>query len=226
MTPLYEQKWFCDFINWLRKKSPWFERWGWGYSVNMEDFVRNSFEEFKDNFFPFAVKNVNPISIFLLRTGYIGYNKDLEEEYYKETLTDNPLLTKDKIIGTYKPIPSEYLKRRIKIKIGKWVIFDLPIWNKWYTKFPNATFMLQLIICWKYYGIPLPWLSFVIRINKRKYIQVGLGYGPQWRNYNNRYPDDTSINAILSGKFRIGSYTKELEWNPGSEVYGFWEGGV
>jgi hypothetical protein len=215
MEPLYENEMFIIIVNGLRKW-PWFEKWIWGYSKNMEDFVRNPAEELRDNFFPFAIQNVKPISVVLLRFKFNNFVKEWEQGYFAETLKDNPILTPDMIRGTYKLIPL----------IHSWFGSRIGLWNPWITKYPNAGFMFQLLISWKYYAIPIPWISLGLRFNKQKYFQFGFGWSPQWKNYNNRYPGDTSINAVWSAKFRIGVYMKELSWNPGSEVYGYWEGTV
>jgi hypothetical protein len=216
MTPLYEQKWFIAIITQCRK-SAWFDRWIWGYSANMEDFVRNSGEELRDNFFPFAVMNVsNPTSVALIRLGFTPYSKDKEQDYFNEVMAAYPQVTPDMIRGTYKRIPLDYS-----------ILYDrIGIWNTWVTKYPNAGFMFQLLASFKWGFIPIPFVAMNIRFSKVKYFQFGFGWSPQWRNYNGRYPGDESTQAVLSAKFRIGSYLKELEWNPGSEVYGYWEGAV
>lgn len=214
MKPLYEQTWFVAFVTFLRKWN-WFERWIWGYSLNMEDFVRNCAEELRDNKLPFAFMNVKPVSVVLLRFGFTPYFKEWETGYYAEVLKDNPGVSPEAIKGTYKQIPLKH----------SWLNGTVALWNPWVTKYPNAGLMFQLLISFKWI-IPIPWVSFGYRFNKQKYFQFGLGWSPQWRNYNNRHPGDTSVQAVLSGKFRIGDYVGELGWNPGSEVYGYWEGVV
>jgi hypothetical protein len=44
MKTLYEQQWFINSVNWLRKHSDFFEKYGYGKSQNVEDFIRNPFE--------------------------------------------------------------------------------------------------------------------------------------------------------------------------------------
>jgi len=224
MKPIYEQYWFCNLISWLNDHSEWFKKYGWGKSKNMEDFTRNPFEVLRDNYFPFCIKNVKPFSIFIFRMLYIPYSENKEHEYIKEVLTDNPNVKESEIIGTYHPVPIYYNDPNYKIKrisFGNG-IFDLCMFNKWYSKYPNAGLMLQLAFSFKYYIIPFPWVSAGIRFSKKKYFQFGLGWGPQFENYDGSA--SLKYNASLSAKFRIADYAGELNWNPGSEVYGFWEG--
>ena len=220
MKHLYEYEWFINFITYLRKHWAWFEKYGYGKSKNIEDFTRNPFEVLKDNCFPFVIQDVKAYSL-LLRCGYIPYSKDKETEYYaeieNETKVDANLTT-----GTYHKI---YDGKSLGFNIKKWRIIDV-VASKWITKYPNAAFMFQILICMKYKVIPIPFISMGIRFTKLRYFQFGFGWGPQWKNYNGEHPGDTSIVAAMSGKFRIGYYNDELEWNPGSEVYGFWEGSV
>ena len=220
MAHLYEYGWFINFINWLRNKSSWFEKYGWGKSKNIEDFVRNPFEVLRDTCFPFVFENVKPFS-FLIRIGYIPYKKSLETEYYAE-IENNTSVDASLDHGTYHQY---YNGKSLGFSIGKWRIIDLIV-SKWITKYPNAGFMFQILFSMKYYIIPIPFISMGIRFTRSRYFQLGLGWSPQWKNYNNEYPGDTSIQAVMSGKFRLGYYNDELEWNPGSEVYGYWEGNV
>lgn len=217
---LYEKQWFINFINNLRKKSPWFERWGWGYSVNMEDLVRNPFEEFSDHFFPFCIRNVKAYSL-LLRCGYIPYKPGWERLYILDIKKRFPLLMLLPTAGTYRAHRSG---KSFGMSIGRYRIFDI-IASEWVTKYPNALLMFQISICLKWF-IPIPCISFGLRFKKTKYLQIGFGWGPQWHNYLGRYPGDTSMNARFGAKLRIGDYLGELSWNPGSEVFGFWEGNV
>ena len=84
MDPLYKQAWFTALITWCRKFT-WFERWVWGYSQNMEDFVRNPAEELRDNFPPFAFMDVkNPMSVFLIRFNFIPFAFEKEQEYFDD----------------------------------------------------------------------------------------------------------------------------------------------
>lgn len=222
MKHLYEQEWFINFINYLRSNSKWFEKYGWGKSINMEDFVRNPFEYLRDHSFPFVIKKVKPFS-FLIRVGYIPYSIDLEEEYLKQINDDlNGNVNLEFCKGTYKQY---YDGKSLGFKIKKYKIIDL-ILSKWITKYPNAGFMLQFLISMKWYIIPIPFISLGLRFTKQKYFQFGFGWAPQWHNYAGEFPGDTSIDAALSAKLRIGDYKGELGWNPGSEVYGYWEGNV
>jgi hypothetical protein len=220
MSHIYEQQWFINTVNWLREHSPWFDKYGYGKSINIEDFSRNPFEVLKDTCFPFVVQNVQGYSL-LLRCGYIPYNKDWEDAYYAD-IENNTNVDASLTTGTYKKI---YDGKSLGFNINDWRIIDV-VASKWITKYPNAAFMFQIMICLKYWVIPIPFISLGFRISKTRYFQFGFGWGPQWKNYNGEYPGDKSTQAAISGKFRIGYYNDELAWNPGSEVYGFWEGTV
>jgi hypothetical protein len=220
MTHLYERQWFIDSINWLRDNSPWFEKYGYGKSKNIEDFVRNPFEVMRDTCFPFVIQNVKAYSL-LIRCGYIPYKKELENKYYAE-IENNTNVDANLTTGSYFKI---YDGKSLGFNINKWRIIDI-VTSKWITKYPNAAFMFQILLSMKWYIIPIPFISMGIRFTKARYFQLGFGWSPQWKNYANEYPGDNSIQAVMSGKFRIGYYNDELEWNPGSEVYGFWEGTV
>lgn len=216
MKPLWEQAWFINTIAFCRE-SALFERWIWGYSKNMEDLCRNPAEELRDNFPPFAFMNVKrPTSILLLRIGLKPFKQEREQEYFDDVISTYPRITPDMIRGSYKIIPLDhvYLNGRIGL------------WNPWVTKYPNAGLMFQLLVCWKWGFIPIPFISLGIRFSKVKFFQFGAGWSPQWRNYNGRYPGDTSTQAVMSGACRFGDFLDDIAWNPGSIVYGYWEGGV
>jgi len=220
---LYEQSWFISMVTLLNNHWSWWKRWVWGYSVSMEDFVRNPAEELRDNFPPFAFQNVKPFSV-LLRMMYIPYKFELEDKYLVQIYQDCPGIDLANCRGTYKShFPAG--KKTFGFSEGGCRIIDLAV-SEWITKYPNAGFMLQFLISMKWKVIPIPFISMGLRFSRSKYFQFGLGWAPQWKNYLGKYPGDTSINAALSGKFRIGDYKGELQWNPGSEVYGYWEGTV
>ena len=216
MKPIYEQEWFIKTVTWLNDNWPWWKKQIWGYSINMEDFVRNPSEELRDNCFPFCFKDVNPKSL-LLRIGFIPYIDDFahKREYAKYS----------SVPGTYR-IHYDFLA---KIKTWKKDIYrnsDIG-YGKWKTKYPNATFMFQAIISWKCGFIPILFLACNFRTSALEYWQFGIGWGPQWANYNGRHPEDEGkINAVLCGKFRHADYSSESAWNPDSEVYGYFEGDV
>jgi hypothetical protein len=212
MKPLHEQTWFTNTVNRLRQHSPWFERWGWGYSKDMADFVDNPFEELRDHHFPFCFTNVKPTSL-LLRIGFVPFTEE-NESAYKQSF----------------PFAANFKKHYdFPARVFAWGnnFWQSDIgWGPWKTKYPNATFMFQLILSFKWHVLPIPFIACNFRTNPRTYWQFGIGWGPQWKNYNNRFPGDTTINAVLCGKFRHATYSSEAAKNPGSEVYGYWEGDV
>ncbi|MCE5226775.1 MAG: hypothetical protein LLG05_13085 [Porphyromonadaceae bacterium] len=219
MKTLYEQQWFINSVNWLRKHSDFFEKYGYGKSQNVEDFIRNPFEVLRDNCFPFVVKNVKPFSI-LLRCGFKPYQETRQEEYYAEIKEAFPNVNPDNYWWTYHKY--EFKKgKRLFIGNDKFHHIDLIV-SEWVTKYPNAAFMFQLLVNLKYYIIPIPFVAIGVRYSKTRYFQLGMGWGTQWQRPG---VDDTKC-AVLCGKFRFAGYEKELEWNPNSEVFGYWEGNV
>lgn len=208
----WEWAWFQKLIAFLRKWA-WFEKWGYGYSKDLEDFVHNPFEELRDNSFPFCFRDVDPKSL-LIRFRFIPYLKHREEWYAK-----------------YSSVPGTY---RLHYDFPAWVKTfgnELTLgsdigYGKWKSKYPNATVAFQLILSW-WHLIPIPFFSLSIRLNELSYLQFGAGWGPQWANYNGRHPEeDGKVNAVLCGKFRYVDYAAELKRNPDSEVYGYFEGDV
>jgi len=217
MKPLWEQSWFVKTIKFLRK-CKWFDTYIYGKSINMEDFVRNPAEVLRDNCFPFAIKNVNPKSLLLVRLGYIPFDSSRLIEYY-ESLSDYlggdvP----DSVIGTYQKL--DLGKNGISFSLGG-KQHDILIWNKWTTKYPNAALMFQIAISIKKWVI-IPYVSMNIRYSVDRYFQFGLGWGPQFRLCN----DVTVWDAVLSAKLRFASFLNELKWNPRAEVFGYWEGTI
>lgn len=219
--PLYEQNWFIKFITWCRKWG-WFDKYIYGKSLNIEDFTRNPAEVLRDTYFPFVIQNVKAYSI-LLRCGFIPYTKERENDYYNDILDFKKIDSlPESVKNTYKKY---YDGKTLGFNSGKWRIVDLAA-TKWITKYPNAGFMFQILISMKYKVIPIPFIAMGIRYSKCKYFQFGFGWSPQWKNYLGKYPGDTSVTAVFSAKFRLADYSDELAWNPGSEVFGYYEGNV
>ena len=160
MTHLYERQWFIDFISWLRVKSPWFDKYGYGKSINTEDFTRNPFEVLKDTCFPFVIQNVEGYSL-LLRCGYIPYEKNWEDAYYGD-IENNTNVDANLTTGTYHKL---YDGKSLGFNFNDWRIVDV-IASKWITKYPNAAFMFQIMLCMKYKVIPIPFISLGFRISK------------------------------------------------------------
>ncbi len=223
MKNLWEQQWFIKTISFLRKWK-WFDTYIYGKSVNLEDFVRNPAEVLRDNCFPFVFKNVKPKSLLMLRLGYIPYSPSRILEYFRdisEYLGFNP---PPEVAGTYHKVYVGNKGWTFTIKDKQ---YDILFWNDWCTKYPNAVFMFQIAISLKKY-IPIPYISMNIHYKKDKYFQLGGGWGPQRRGYldPNNNGKDIIWDASLSGKFRFASFTDELRWNPGAEVFGYWEGTI
>ena len=217
MKPLWEQSWFCNTVNYLNEHWKFWKVYIYGDSINMEDFVRNPAEVLRDNIPPFVFKDVKkPLSILLLRIGYIPYDNQYFSDYMKElTKVYNDDQAKImKASNTYWDLTEELGKNRAGFNIGKYRS-DLGLFNKWWTKYSNAFIMFQFALSFWHY-IPIPYFSFNFRFTKERYLQLGFGWGPQISG------DKT--NACLSAKFRLASYMDEAKWNPDSEVYGYYEG--
>jgi hypothetical protein len=202
--------WFQTFIAWLRIKSPWFNTWGYGYSKDLQDFVHNPFERFRDEKFPCCIKNVEP-KAYLFQYKFFPY-QDRWIAWYANF---------SKVASTYHKIYPSPKWEKVWNHADNYKISSLVI-DKWVTKYPNATFMLQLIISWKYGFIPILFASCNIRINELTYWQFGAGWGPQWVD---NYDQSKGINAVMCGKFRYVKYADESARNP-SDVYGYFEGDV
>lgn len=214
VKPLWEQKWFCDTVYWLNEHWEWWNTYIWGNSINMEDFVRNPAEVLRDNCFPFVIKNIKPYSLFNLRLGYKHYQEDKVNDY----LADGAEKGYELSPYTYWSVPLGE-KRNIIWRIKDWTIFDLRIWNNFWTKYVNSFMFFQIILSIKYF-IPIPYFVFCFRFSKERYFQFGLGYSPQFQK-----DSITIYDTVLTAKFRIADHKSESAWNP-SDVYGYWEGTI
>lgn len=196
---LWEYKWFQNFITWCRKWN-WFDQYIYGKSIDLEDFVRNPAEVFRDTYFPFIIKNVKSYSVFNLRCGYIASAKA-------------------------PPSPQVWVvpmgDRKLVWAGDKWTIIDLRIFNPWYTKFCNAMFFIQFAVALKYYIIPIPYVSMCIKIVPW-YFQFGLGWGPEVKSASG-----TENCAVLCAKLRFVNEetSNEAKLNPG-DVLGYYEGTI
>jgi len=212
--PLWKQHWFSVTVNWLNDHWPWWKQYIYGKSINLEDFVRNPAEILRDTCFPFVINDVKAISLIILRVVYKYFQSDLVNEYIEEG-------KKDKVViypGTYWNVPMGE-KRKWIIKKEKWALWDIRIWNQFWTKFCNCFLFLQIVLSIKWF-IPIPYIAFNLRFSKESYFQFGFGYSPQFKEGSS-----TEYNTILTAKFRIASHKEEATWNPG-DVYGFWEGTI
>jgi hypothetical protein len=194
---LWTYNWFILFIAWCRKWS-WFDTYIYGKSLNLEDFVRNPAEVFRDVYPPFIIKDIKSYSIINWRLFYIPFNPNVNVPNCWE-------------------VPMG--KHKLVCKIGNWVISDLRLFNPFWTKFCNCGFFFQLALSFKYYIIPIPYISLCIRFSKYKYFQFGIGWGAESHLVANR------VDAVLCGKFRyINQKTSnEVDWNP-SDVIDYYEG--
>ena len=193
---LWEYVWFQNLVTWCRKWK-WFDAYIYGKSTNMEDFCRNPAEVLRDTYFPFIVRGVNAYSIFNLRAGYITYVRSVSPiNSWSVPMGNNKLVAKG----------------------NKWTIFDLRVFNPWYTKFCNCMFFLQFAVSFKYY-IPIPFISLVIKIAPW-YFQFDIGWGAEVQA-------DKSYNAVSCLKFRFVNEktSDEAILNP-SDVLGYWEGTI
>jgi hypothetical protein len=196
---LWKKEWFIKFITWCRKWK-WFDTYIYGKSVNLEDFVRNPAEVFRDSYAPFIIKDVKAYSIINLRIGYIPYSKVTSPKTsFSVPMGDN------------------------KIKFGSddRVHFDLRFFNPWFTKFCNARLFFQFALSFKWYVIPIPYVSLCIRLDDYKYFQFGLGWGAE------SHRDLKVVDAVLCGKLRYVNQKTSTEnnWN-NQDTIGFYEGTI
>lgn len=212
--PFWEQAWFCKSVLWLNAHWPWWNKYIYGKSINIEDFVRNPAEVLRDTCFPFVIKDIKAISLFNLRVGYKYFQTRQIVEYIEEGKKDGVVIYP----GTYWNVPMGE-KRRWVPKIGKWALWDIRVWNPFWTKFCNAFLFLQIVLSIKWF-IPIPYIAFNLRFTKKTYFQFGFGYSPQLKEGSS-----TEYDTVLTAKFRIASHKEEAAWNPG-DVYGFWEGTI
>lgn len=217
MKPLWEQSWFCKTVNYLNDHWSFWKTYIYGESINMEDFVRNPAEVLRDTVPPFVFKDVKkPLSILLLRIGYIPYRHE-DLSFYTEELMkvfNNDITKVEKASCTYWDLSKELGDHLYGFNLG-YTRYDIGLFNKWWTKYPNSFIMIQFALSfWNY--IPIPYFSFNLRFTKRWYLQLGFGWGPQING--------GKTDACLSAKFRLANYLDEAKWNPDSEVFGFYEG--
>jgi hypothetical protein len=199
---------------WLNEHWEWWNKYIWGNSMNMEDFVRNPCEVLRDNCFPFVIKNVNPYSLFNLRIGYKYFQESKVQDYLDDGAEAGYELSK---YTYWNVLMGDHWKLIWKIK--DWAICDLRIWNKFWTKYVNAFIFFQIILSFKWF-IPIPYFVFCLRFTKERYFQSGIGYSPQFQAGSIEKYD-----TVLTGKFRIADHKSESAWNP-SDVYGYWEGTI
>jgi hypothetical protein len=214
IKPLWEQDWFCNMVMWLNEHWAWWNKYIWGNSISVEDFVRNPAEVLRDNCFPFVIKNVKPYSLFNLRLGYKYFQTEKVQDYLDDGTKHGYTLEPT----TYWSVPLGD-KRILNWKIKNWSIFDLRIWNKFWTKYVNAVMFFQIIISMKWF-IPIPYFVFCFRPIKEWYFQFGFGYSPQLQKDSLEKYD-----TVLTAKFRMADHKSESVWNP-SDVYGWWEGSI
>lgn len=214
---IYEKKWFINLVERLRKWD-WFDKYIYGYSKNIEDFVRNPAEVFFLKYF--SIKECIGVTLLSLRIGFKEYKKELQNEYNSDVLKyfDNDILPPE-TENTYAEMPSRRLPR-IKIPFTNWVLLDATWIEKFNTKYPNSLISLHIGFCKKGWII-LPFICFVFRFCPTKYFQSGIGWAPEVYYEDSKWSFKYGSSFL---KFRIGNYEKELEWNPGLEVYGYWEG--
>lgn len=219
---LYERKWFISLVIWLNMKSSWFKKYIYGNSINMQDFVRNPAEVLKHTTFPFTIKNVIFNSLLNLRIGYIPFKEERVEEYVTEACK---FTGKEIPARGYWSVPMGENKFIIEGK--KWRLFDLRVWNTFWTKYCNSLIFFQIVISLKYKCIPIPFIGFCLRLSKNWYFQTGIGWPPsKARDENgNKIPDTKMYNACFTSKILLVDFRKEVLWN-GSDVFGFYEGTI
>jgi len=189
--------WFQNFITWCRKWA-WFDTYIYGKSIDLEDFVRNPAEVFRDTYFPFIIKGVKPYSIFNLRCGYIQAKRNESPNSWTVPMGN----------------------RKFVWEGEKWTILDLRVFNPWWTKFCNAAFFLQFAVSlWHY--IPIPYVSMCAKIAPW-YFQFGLGWGPEVRSATG-----IENCAVLCAKLRlVNEKTSNEAILNNTDIKGYFEGTI
>lgn len=67
MKPLWEQGWFINAVTYCRKWG-WFDKYIYGNSISMEDFIRNPCDVL---FRTMAIKNIQPLSLINFRIYFV-----------------------------------------------------------------------------------------------------------------------------------------------------------
>jgi len=210
---LWEYKWFVNLVTYFNEHWSWWKKYIYGESKSMEDFVRNPAEVFRDNCFPFCIKDINPISLINLRILYKQFDPSVD--YVGDVKKEDSI---DVSSGTYWLVPMG--NNKLVLKKNSWTFIDVRVFNKFWTKFCNSLIFFQLTFSMKYKFIPIPHIALCIRFSKTSYFQFGFGWGPQFKPGSS-----TEYNTILCAKFLVAIFKDEVQWNP-SDVYGFYEGTI
>ncbi len=226
--------WFFNFITWCRKWK-WFDKYVYGVPKDFEDWCRNPAEAFLDEVI--GINNCKALLLFNIRIGFrafskqqIAYYQHVVQEYYNnktELLTKQfspaPLPTLTKWIQHYNKMGNNYKEQlskrlpRITFPNSDLVLLDCNWLDSFSTKYPNALFMINVGYVYKKWII-LPWININFRFKADYYFQAGLGWCPRYKK------DNYFRKGSAYAKLRIGSYGNEIRWNPGAEVYGWFEG--
>ena len=219
---IWEIKCFVKMVTYLNEHWPWWNKYIYGQSISMQDFVRNPAEVLKHTTFPFAIKNVTRKSLLNLRIGYIPFKKESVETYVAEACEKTGMNIPAR---GYQEVKMGDNKLIVEGK--KWRLFDLRIWNDVYTKYCNSGFFFQIIVSLKYKVIPIPLFCLCFRFSKNWYFQTGIGWSPGKAHDENGQKDRnaTTYNACFTSKLLFVDYRKEVLWN-GGDVFGFYEGGI
>ena len=217
---IWEIKCFVKMVTYLNEHWSWWNKYIYGQSISMQDFVRNPAEVLKHTTFPFAIKNVTGKSLLNLRIGYIPFKEENVEAYIEDA---NEATGMEIPARGYHEVKMGDNKLIVEGK--KWRLFDLRIWNDVLTKYCNSMFFFQIIISLKYKFIPIPLFCLCFRFSKNWYFQTGIGWSPGKAYDENGQKDKnaTTLNACWTSKILFVDYRKEVLWN-GSDVFGFYEG--
>ena len=227
MKALWEQKWFCNTVTYLNNHWSWWKENIYGNSSSIEDFCRNPAEVFRDKYFPFTIFDVYTIGLFRIRLYYIPKKDTLLDEQYNEEVKSylnsegKPDWFESKLAG------AKYTFRKIRtltpcrININNYELALVDIVD---TKFPNAFISFQLGVTLWYYVLPFPFIWLHVRYSPLSYFQTGIGWLGEDHEPKPEPPTWWYPKACLGAKFRFASYLKELEFNPGSECFKYYEG--
>ena len=127
----WEWVWFQKLIAWLRKW-PWFEKYIYGQSLNMEDFTRNPADVL---FRAISIRNVAPFSLFNLRIYFISPNNSRDVNIPTPTGLD---------IKMFSPWVTKFS--------NAWLWIQITICMKWWIPIPCIMVHFRPIEYWYFQG--------------------------------------------------------------------------
>jgi hypothetical protein len=197
------------------RKFHWFNHYIWGYSKSYEDFFRNPAEVLLDE--QLCLKDVWGVTLLCCRFGFDRCSKRRRGEVYLRLLEyfsfDTMQVTQ--ALEAIKRLPFENV-----FDFGR---NQVAILDKVYTRYPNAYFSINLVLCVKrsFPLMMLPGLYITWRFSPHRYAQTGWGFAPRYRES----PWQFKLGGLALRPLTIMSYKSDLKWNPGSIAFEYEEGG-